>query len=197
MTGERSAAPREGPALETLLLRVADTPEEFLAEPRRGRKGRVCVDAVASDLCRLHGVEPDPDELSRLVKEGTRNSLAVTLLLCWLLADESLRRNGPLEGLVPLLSESARELAEHTASKAFVHDTERREELVRTALARLELVPSGETPEQAQDRLTSLSASERARVLAASRAAEERARAVREALARKAAEDSADKWSRE
>jgi hypothetical protein len=99
--------------------------------------------------------------------------------------------------LANLLERGASELAQHTAVRKFLEDAERREELCRFALSRLELVPQGETEAQAADRLTSLSASERARVLAASRAAEERARAIREALAKKAAEESADKWTRE
>jgi hypothetical protein len=79
----------------------------------------------------------------------------------------------------------------------FVSDAERREELARFCLARLGFRPFGETKPQAEDRLTSLSAAERARVLQASRKAEARAREVREALARKAAEESADKYTRE
>jgi len=189
---------REGPALEALLLRVTETPQEFLAEPRQGKKGLIHVDAVVADLCRHLGHEPDPKALTRLVRDGNRNSLAVTLLLCWLLADESLKdSDGSVTDLTTLLDQGARELAEHTASKAFLEDVERREELVRTALGSLALLPRGETEAQAADRLTSLSAAERARVLQASRVSEERARAVREALARKAAEESADKWSRE
>mgnify|MGYP003580705592 CR=1 FL=1 len=76
-------------------------------------------------------------------------------------------------------------------------EPERREELVRTTVARLGLQPDGETAAQAADRLASVSGVERRRLLQASRAAEARARAIREALARKAAEESADKWTRE
>ena len=83
------------------------------------------------------------------------------------------------------------------AVEKFVTDVERREELARFALARLGFRPQTETRAQAEDRLSSLSAAERARVLSAARVAEERARAVREALARKAAEESADKYTRE
>ena len=60
-----------------------------------------------------------------------------------------------------------------------------------------DLRPAGESVAQAQDRLTALSSIERNRLLAASRAAEERSRAIREALARKAAQESADKYTRE
>jgi hypothetical protein len=64
-------------------------------------------------------------------------------------------------------------------------------------LARLDCRPEGETIAQATDRLSGLSGTERRRLLEASRASEQRARAIREALAKKAAEESADKWTRE
>jgi len=79
----------------------------------------------------------------------------------------------------------------------FTTDPERREELTRTMLARFGYLPAGETAAQAADRLAAISASERRRLLEASRAAEQRAREIREALARKAAQESADKWTRE
>jgi len=57
--------------------------------------------------------------------------------------------------------------------------------------------PAGETAAQAQDRLAAVSSGERLRVIEAARLAEERAREIREALARKAAQEAADKWTRE
>jgi len=45
--------------------------------------------------------------------------------------------------------------------------------------------------------LSALSSTERQRLLDESRDAEKRAREIRQALARKAAEQSADKWTRE
>ncbi len=129
-----------------------------------------------------------------------RNRLAVVLLLCWLLSDDYFRSTVPSPApaaLFDLFIAGAVELGAQTASKKFIEDPERREELARFTLARVGLRPLGETIAQAQDRLTSLSAAERARVMKASRAAEERARQIRAALAKKAAEESADKWSRE
>ena len=64
-------------------------------------------------------------------------------------------------------------------------------------LGSLDLRPSGETEAQAEDRLTRISSSQRRKVLAAAREAEQRAKAVREALAAKAAQEAADKYSRE
>ena len=93
--------------------------------------------------------------------------------------------------------ETVAELAAATPALKFVNDADRREELARVVLACLNYRPAGETVAQATDRLSSLSMTERRRLLEASRAAERRARAIREALAKKAAEESADKWTRE
>jgi len=193
---------REACELSRLMRRIAETPPEFLDEPCLGKKhGRVAVSAVVGDLCRGYGVEV-PTRALEAFETGTvkadRNRLRVSLVLCWLLAEPWFREaNIGQAPLLPLLLQGSRELAENVAADQFVRDPERREELARFALAHLGFRPHGETRAQAEDRLSSLSAAERARVLRASREAEERARAVREALARKAAEESADKATRE
>src|SRR5207247_7353673 len=99
--------------------------------------------------------------------------------------------------LLDLLEREANELAPQVAARKFVTDPDRREELVRVALARLGFRPAGETLAQAQDRLTTLNSAERARVMKAAQAGDQRARQIREALARKAAQESGDKWTRE
>jgi hypothetical protein len=191
----------EGPLLETLTRRLAETPEDFLAEPRIGSAGRVYVLAVVGDLIRGLGGNVDVSALSALEGKDAkqdRNRLSVTLLLCWLLADEWFRQNKlASQALVDLMSQGSVQLSAQVQSRKFVSDPDRREELARFSLARLGFRPAGESVAQAQDRLTSLSSAERARVLQASRAAEARARAIREALARKAAQESADKMTRE
>jgi hypothetical protein len=191
----------EGPLLEILTRRLAETPEDFLAEPRIGGAGRVHVSAVVGDLMRGLGANVDVAALSALEGKDAkqdRNRLSVTLLLCWLLADDWFRQNKlAAQALLELMSQGSAQLSAQVPSRKFVTDPDRREELARFSLARLGFRPSGESVAQAQDRLTSLSSAERARVLQASRAAEARARAIREALARKAAQESADKMTRE
>lgn len=192
---------REGPQLESLTRRLTETPVDFLAEPRVGPHGVVQVDAVVADLIRELGGQPAPETMAGFAGTDVardRNRLATTLLVAWLLADEWFRaaRTTPQAALAAL-ERVPLELAAGIAARAFVADPDRREELVRVLLARLDLRPAGETVPQAQDRLASISGAERARFIAAARAAEERARAVRAALARKAAEESADKYTRE
>jgi hypothetical protein len=192
---------REGPVLETLMHRLAETPEEFLVEPRIGGSGQIHTAAVVGDVLRMLGHSVSSRELETFIGTNPRvdrNRLAVTLVLSWLLADEWFVRTQPrLTDLANLLGPAAAEMAEQVPAGKLVTDPDRREELARVALARLGLRPAGETIAQAQDRLMTLSSAERQRVLRASRAAEERARKIREALVKKAAQESADKFTRE
>ena len=143
------------------------------------------------------------NETPTLAAQGTLElGLAGNGALRWAVADitdvmEELRGRFdlwpvPAAALGRCLSGAAllQRLAEKTPSRRVV----RRQPV---ALARLGLRPAGETIAQAQDRLTTLSSAERQRVMRAARAAEERARAIREALVRKAAQESADKYTRD
>ncbi len=193
---------RAGPPLELLTRRLAETPADFLAAPRIGSTGSVAVAAVVGDLLDLLGSEPAAAERLAVFESDNarqdRNRLCLVLVLCWLLADEWFRgEHLDMAGVWQLLGPGASELAADNPADRFVTDPDRREELARLALARLGSRPDGETVAQAQDRLTRISSSERNRVMQAARAAEERARAVREALVRKAAQESADKYTRE
>ncbi|MBN1352825.1 hypothetical protein JXJ21_25780 [candidate division KSB1 bacterium] len=193
---------KEGPCLEPLLRRLSETPEDFLAEPMIGESnGTVYTAAVVGDLLRMHGYSIDKDKMIGFA--GTdlrrdRNRLSITLLLCSALADDWFIRFKPrLEWILNLLMEESSALSSYVTAKKLISDPDRREELARLILSKMGLRPAGETAAQARDRLTTLSSSERARVIQASRIAEARAQKIREALKKKAAEESADKWTRE
>ena len=190
-----------GPPLEPLMSRLAETPDEFLGEPKIGRQGTVAVAALVYDVLSNLDISPDPDLLAQFASEATpdqRNVLKLVMIAMWLIADEKFSTlNLSKDALADLLRLSLPELAAQSASDHYVREDQRRAELTRTVLARLGYRPEGESEEQASDRLSRISSTERARLLKASRAAEERAREVREALARKAAQESADKWTRE
>jgi len=191
---------RTGPPLERLTRRLAELPAEFLDEPRIGVTGRVAVAALVNDLLTSFGGRADAAALAAFTGTGPadRNRLMLTGIATWLLSDDWFAAAGlERSALLALLGETMPLLAQAAPAHLYAEDGERREEFARTALAMLGFVPEGESEAQAMDRLSAVSGTERARLLGASRDAEERARIVREALIRKAAEESADKWTRE
>lgn len=191
---------REGPPLEQLTRRLMETPAPFLGEPRFGKQGNVNVAALVADVLAQFGLHADTDQLKRFVghdRGKERNPRMLTQILCWLLTDPALSGKLDVTQLLTLLFDEANALAEKVAAKEFVDNDERREELSRLALRSAGLRPQGESANVAEDRWLTVSTRERTRLASATRAAEERARQIREALARKAAEASADKWSRE
>ncbi|MBS1196563.1 MAG: hypothetical protein H6R18_348 [Proteobacteria bacterium] len=192
---------RPGPQLEHLTHRLAETPPDFLDEPKIGNTGTVFVPALVNDLLYRLGGRAPADVLERFrgrEAKADRNRLSLSMIAVWLLADEWFAGEPFAQAdVLRVLDETASELAAATPARKFVEDPDRREELARVALSRLGLRPAGETEAQATDRLSALSGTERRRLLEASRAAEARARAIREALIKKQAEESADKWTRE
>ena len=195
----------EGPQLENLTRRLAECPVDFLAEPRaRGGEGQVEVAAVVFDLLRdlggrvLSREEAEGFRLSDPKSKDERNRLRLILIASWLLHDVWFRsRDQYADKSYELLTEGLREVATLVDPQKFVSDPDRREELARLCLKGLGLRPAGETVEQALDRLTTLDSVERVRVVRAAREAEERARQIREEMARKAAEEAAANYGRE
>jgi len=193
---------KEGPPLEDLLRRLAEIPADFLEEPRIGRTGTVAVAAVASDLIRALGGPPLTEAQAKVLLDtdtkGYRNRLGILLIGCWLLYDEFFQKQKGMDSSAfAFLTTRAGELAAVTPAPKFVSDPDRREELVRLCLNDLGFGPAGETETQAQDRLNTISSVERQRVILAARQAEERARSIREEMARKAKAEADAKITRE
>jgi hypothetical protein len=192
----------EGPVLETLTRRLAECPADFLAEPRIGAAGVVEVAAVVADLVRdLGGPPMTRAQLAVFQPKDARqhrNWLGLVLVASWLLHDPWFREQQRLgRAAVDFLTSGLSQVAGLAQAPRFVTDPDRREELARLALHHLGLRPAGETEAQAADRLNTLDSVERDRVQRAARQAEERARAVREAMAKKAADEAAAQYSRE
>jgi hypothetical protein len=192
---------REGPMLESLTRRLAETPVDFLAPPLIGTRGEVDVAAVVSDLLRDLGGEPlSARERVRYRPAGKDNNerkrLRVVLVSAWLLHDAwFLENRADTAAILTFLTDTASELALLVSADALVADADRREELTRLALKALGLRPAGETTEQASDRLQTLSSLERQRVIEEARKAEERAREIREAMAAQAAQEATATYS--
>lgn len=189
--------------LETLLRRIAETPPEFLEPPFIGRSGMVHVGAVVHDtLMELGGPEPTIEQLRTFAPakadEIEKRRLRLALVTCWLFGERGFRsRDLGARAWAFLNGAELRELAGLVDAARLIADGDRREELARLALRALGLRPDGETPAQAQDRLATVSSVEAARLFRESQAAEQRAREVRDAMARKAAQEAADKAYRE
>src|SRR6185295_15434575 len=194
----------EGPLLETLTRRLAECPADFMAAPRdRGGKGEVYAAAVVCDLLReLGGAPLTAQELDVFeFKRGDARRerfLRLALIAAWLLYDPWFRsRNRFASPAYEFLALGLDDVAAIVPPQAFVSDADRREELARLCLKALSLRPAGETASQAEDRLATLDSVERARVVREARAAEARARQIREEMARKAAEEAAAVYGRE
>jgi len=190
----------EGPPLEALARRLAESPADFLTSS-------IHVTALAADLLRDLGQQTPPDDLWAMLAptkgrgaaaRSAANRLQLISLAVWLLSDPWFARNATSASSVWLLLAIGLDpLAEIIDATSAISDADRREELVRFILWSLELRPAGETHAQAQDRLTNLDSVERVRVVRETRAAEERARQIREAMAAKAAEEAAASYGRE
>ncbi len=184
---------QEGPPLEALTRRLAECPADFLAEPRVGALGSVPVDAVVYDVILDLGGAPLTTRQAAPLAKKQRNCLSVILIACWLVHDEWFRRQGRFaEPAYRLLARGLDELAESTPALKLVTDPDRREELARLCLKELGLRPAGETVQQAQDRFATLNTAERQRVILAARKAEERAQAIRQAMAAAKAKAESD-----
>lgn len=189
-----------GPSVEHLTRRLAECPEDFLAEPKLKKGGGpIEVAAVVADLLQDLGATERLTDAQAAAWEQARaahrNRLRLVLVACWLCHDpwlEEARCYAPR--VLRWLSEDLTALAEHGAAELFVSDPDRREELVRLLLAALELVPEGETPEQAADRLAALDSVERARVIRETREQEERARKLRAQMQAERARQAAARY---
>src|SRR5262249_19682672 len=169
-----------------------------------GKNGVVDVAAVVSDLLRDLGgdlLTPEPAAVFQPPAGSARkhrNRLRAVLVAAWLLHDPWFRSRQQFAGqAAAFLNDGVAEVAGLMQAPHLVADPDRREELARLCLKGLGLRPAGESVAQAEDRLTTLSSVERQRVIREAQAAEKRARDIREAMARKAAEEAAAKYMRE
>lgn len=189
----------DGPPLEHLTQRLQACPDVFLSDA-------IEPGAVMADLLRqLAGADLrfEGDPLRRvdtkpIIADRSERAVRVTLIACWLLADEAFAGQPDLvPAATQLLSTDLDALAEVVPPEDCITDAGRREELARFTLAALGMRPHGETDAQAADRLATLDSAARLAVVREAQVAEERARRIREALARKAAAEAAAKAPRE
>jgi hypothetical protein len=183
------------PPLPELLRHVADMPPAF--------RGDANVRAVVADLIEsLSGSAATDRTLAAFdpasPTAAEENRLRWVLAGCHLLWHPAFRAAGVArESLERLLLQDLATISGTVNAAELDRDEERREELVRFALRAIAATLPGESPNEAEDRLRQVDSVERRRVLVAAAERERRAREVREAMAKKAAEEAAAKVSRE
>lgn len=189
-----------GPQLETLLRRLSECPPEFL-EACHGPNGAQTIAAILCDHFRVVQWIDGSPFVSRLrtsdkPSTGEQRTWELLSIAVWLLHDEwfSTRPTLFVAAWEWLQSDQFPAMAKVLKPETCITDPDRREELARHCLSALDLRPAGETIEQAHDRRITLDSVERQRVVSATAAAERRAREVRQAMARKAAQESASRY---
>lgn len=196
---------RAGPPLSPLLRRLLDTPADFLLEPRVEFKnafaGDLHIDALVSDTLRWMGGPPLSMSAASGLRRGSnpaqKNTLRLVSIACWLLFDPVFKgRKDLVSAARKLLVEDLRALGAVVRPQECVSDPDRREELLRVSLRSLGLHPEGETEAAAADRPKALDSAERLALAKAAAAAEKRAKEIREAAA-KAAAEAASYYGRE
>lgn len=144
-----------------------------------------------------HAEDPFHDRLRRRPTDAFASRHRGLLgVVAWLLFDEWFRERASIacRAWQWMQGEEVIELSRLVRPELFTSDMDRREELVRVLLASIGVRPAGETVEQSLDRKATLDSVERSKVLQATIAAEKRAREIREAMARKAAMESASRF---
>lgn len=180
------------PSLAALTRRLAATPGDFLAP-------RTVAPAVLADaVFAVHGAVLDAAGVAA-VRAGctTADGARATALTGWLLTEPGLAaagRAGGAQGALAVLAALVG-LADDVRPARWVGTAERREEVARTALAALGVVPAGESPVEAHDRLLAVSSSARRAAVRGAAAAERRAQEIAAALAATRAAEAAAQYT--
>lgn len=190
----------EGPQLESLLNHLSQCPEEFLLKEAKPGAGPQLA-AIMSDYFRSWKAIDATQWIEQLLNQEPANAKSkrhycLLSVAVWLLFDDWISTKPELKELSWkwLQNDSLKQLSTIVSADKFVTDPDRREELMRLCLTALNLRPSGETVAQSQDRTTTLDSLHRQRILAATAAAEKRAREVREAMAQAKALEAANRY---
>jgi hypothetical protein len=188
----------EGPQIDALTHRLAECPPEFLETPRRDNAGTINVGAIVADHLRQMG-DLDVAGIANSITRFPVKRQQLAAIGAWLLNDPWFLDRPELAAAMRdvLTSDALAQLAETVRPEQTISDPDRREEFARICLRGLGLRPQGESMTEAADRLGTLDSVEREQVVRKTRAAEARARKIREEMASRAAQEAATRYSRE
>ncbi|GEM_PF-6920048 len=146
---------------------------------------------------RQSGRFPDYQLYNSLMEPLAEPASKLLKLVLWILTQPIFYLSGEWTRGFWNLLEKVGVLASYVAPGLFLKDPERREELVRLVMSGMNVGVEGETPEKGLERSVTLDSVARAKILQETRAAQARAQAIREALAKQQAEEAASKYNRE
>ena len=116
----------------------------------------------------------------------------------WLLSHPDFLNNALLEDkLYDFWFEELSEVSLYVKFNEWIIDEERAEEMVRLLLYCYEIIPKGESQDEAADKLSSLSSADRHKVLQQSYQAHERIMKIKKEMAEKKAREAANTYGRE
>jgi hypothetical protein len=187
----------KSPTISELIHHLKNCPDEFLQKPRKGAAGEIYTSALLNDVYRkISGnlVAAHPVKVNcqkKAIKE-----LELIQIVCWLLSHPSFEAIS-CKWIPKFIDKNLSELAPLVKKESWISDEERAEELSRLVLLACGVIPAGETKAEAQDRLDSVNTVKRLKVIEESKAAMERAKAIRKKMAEKKAREAANVYGRE
>jgi hypothetical protein len=168
--------------VQRMAARLAAAPPIFFSPVDPAQSGNVVLEAILADLFRERASRAaSAEELAALrfpmtakgkARQLARKHHAVALVASWLLHDEAFQ-GMDAAALAAFLATPLRALSSLVLARAFVEDSDRREELVRTCLHAFAIAPAGESASDAQDRRESLDSVRRTTLLKQAKAREE------------------------
>lgn len=185
---------------------LADCPDVFLRAPMLLKNneidGEVSVGAVISDLLGIiSGDFLNIEEVRKFYRvHNTKelNHYKLILIAARLLShDVFVQAEVTKSEVMHLLENTIKKPAMLVDAEDFILDEERREELIRHCLNAFDILPESENKARAYDRLKAIDSVERDKVMHEAQKAHQRAKELREAMARKRAQEAASKMSRE
>ncbi len=198
----------EGLPVSYLVHRLVQAPPGIREQPVPGNSPGQTTAAMVSDLFYDLGgslfTQQSAREFFTINANADPNLFHLIRVVCYILEDPwflAYYQQDPkarvAEKLKPFIFGGLKELAGVQKAGFFLDDAEGREEICRRVLRVLDLLPQGETREQAADRLTALDSVERSALVRKTREAQRRALEIRKEMARRQAEEAASKMSRE
>jgi hypothetical protein len=185
-----------------LFYHLKKCPEDFLLQWENRSMAKPVTEVLVKDLYRkVYGRFDTADRylpaVERLIAFKDNHLLSIQVA-CWFFTyDGFLNKPYLLVKISQFLQEDLLLVCELVNHRQWIEDDDRAEEFIRLALKRCDILPAGETKEEASDRLDALDSVKRQSVLKNSNEAIERVLEIRRKMAEQKAREAANAYGRE